>query len=207
MALPPAAATAEHVRALLVESSAATRLMMQRVLNAALLEPIEVQLAVTARGAPEDLSGFRLALVDIDLVNHEALKLLCRLPCACWRVATTLNDDDDRLVQALRVGVHGVLLRQDRYERQVEGLQRILRGCPEVSPSLARRLLDVHKDQDELGPELERVLICRGKGSSLKEAALALNLSISEVQDLLTRVFARMRQPTASILERLDGPW
>ena len=191
-------------RALLVEGSGVAADLLERVMLTALTVPLNVHVVTTPQSAPGDLSEFSLALIDIDLDDHAALLLLERLPSHCWRVATTLYDEEERLLPALQAGVHGYLLKQDRYERQVERLQRILRRSPEISPALARSLLEHLRRQVRLQPVVEQTLDGLGKGSSLKEVASRLNLRLEELDAALVQVFDLMRQHAATVVTRLD---
>lgn len=198
---PGLASTAEpHIGhttacALLVEGSGVASDLLKRVVQSALRESVDMSIVATPQEAPADLARFQLALIDIDLDDQAALALLHRLPPSCWRVATTLYDEEDRLLPALQIGVQGYLLKQDRYERQVEGLQRILRGCPEISPSMARCLLENLRHTGRMPTMVEQSLEGLGKGSSLKETARALGLPVEDVQANVARAFGLMRQP------------
>lgn len=183
--------------ALLVEGSGVASELLKRVLQTALCEAVDIHVVATPQAAPRDVSGFQLALIDIDLDDQAARMLLHRLPPSCWRVATTLYDEEDRLLPALQVGVQGYLLKQDRYERQVEGLQRILRGYPEVSPSMARSLLEALRSGGRLPAAVEQTLDGLGRGSSLKEVARALSLKVEDVQAHVAQAFDLMRQADA----------
>lgn len=183
--------------ALLVEGSGVASELLKRVLQTALCEAVNIHVVATPQAAPRDVSGFQLALIDIDLDDQAARMLLHRLPPSCWRLATTLYDEEDRLLPALQVGVQGYLLKQDRYERQVEGLQRILRGYPEVSPSMARSLLEALRSSGRLPAAVEQTLDGLGRGSSLKEVARALSLKVEDVQAHVAQAFDLMRQADA----------
>ena len=190
-------------RALLVEGSAVARNMLDRVLSTAVYQQISVHAVTTPQEAPQDLRGFDVALVDIDLDDVAALKLIERLPPPCWRVATTLYDEEERLLPALQLGVHGYLLKQDRYERQVEGLQRILRGGPELSPALARSVLESLRRAGDLDPDTDQILGALSRGLTPKETARALRLSVADIQAALARVYTLIRQPPSAVLARI----
>jgi DNA-binding NarL/FixJ family response regulator len=76
----------------------------------------------------------------------------------------------------------------------VEGLQRILRGCPEISPAMARCLLENLRPSGRTPAIVEQTLDSLGKGSSLKEAARALGLRVEDVHANVAQAFALMRQ-------------
>lgn len=191
-------------QALLVEGSAVARSILSRVLCTAVHRQIAVHGVTTPQEAPPLLQGFDIALIDIDLDDVAALELIARLPSSCWRVATTLYDEEERLLPALQMGVHGYLLKQDRYERQVEGLQRILRGGPDLSPALARSVLDGLRRAGDVAPEVDQILGALGRGLSPKETARALKCSVGDIHSTTARVYTLMRQPPATVLARIS---
>lgn len=182
------------LRALLVEGSGVARTMLTRVLHSALVQPVEVVAVATPQEAPHALGDLGMALVDIDLDDAGGRSLLERLPPTCWRLATTLYDEEERLMPALETGVHGYLLKQDRYERQVESLQRAVRGRPELSPAMARSVLERLRRSGQLDHRTEQTLASLGRGRSVRETARALQLSAEEVELAQARVFRLVRQ-------------
>ena len=68
------------------------------------------------------------------------------------KIVTTLYSDDDHLFPALQCGADGYLLKEDRFEVLVEELQKIVRGQPPLSPTIARRLLTHFRQGGESSP-------------------------------------------------------
>lgn len=183
---------------LLVEGSAVALQMLERVLRTAVHVPLELIVSYSAQDVSVELAPVRLALIDIDTDDAAATALIKRLPTTCWRVATTLYDEEERLLPALQLGIHGYLLKQDRYERQVEGLQRILRGMPELSPALARSVLAGLQQTGAMDPQVEQVLDALGRGRSIREAARTLKLSLRDVQGVVARAYSLTRHWTTA---------
>ena len=115
----------------------------QQVVEAADLETARRHIALT--GGAQGLHGtdpFKLMLVDLELPDGNGMDLLSDLgPHRAWKIVTTLYSDDDHLFPALQRGADGYLLKEDRFEVLVEELQKIVRGQPPLSPSIARRLV------------------------------------------------------------------
>ena len=193
----PIAGAAALPRALLVEGSFVARDMLMRVLNGSLNSPVEVLAVPTPREAPPQPGPLSLALVDIDLDPDGACELLSSMPPAVWRLATTLYDDEDRLLPALDAGIHGYLLKQDRYEQQVESLQRIVQGRPGLTPAMARSLLDHLRGHEEFSEALAAALTSISRGLSLREAARAQDATVPELEALVASVY-RMRHGSTS---------
>lgn len=166
--------------------------MLMRVLNGSLHSAVEVLAVATPREAPPQPGPLSLALVDIDLDPDGACALLARMPPAVWRLATTLYDDEDRLLPALDSGIHGYLLKQDRYEQQVESLQRIVQGRPGLTPAMARSLLDHLRGHEGFSEALAAALTSISRGLSLREVARAQDATVPEIEALVASVY-RMR--------------
>lgn len=160
-------------------------------------------------GAPEDASPreFRLILIDLELPDGNVLGFLSELVGhAALKVVTTLNSDDDHLFPALERGAHGYLLKEDRFEVQVEELQKIVRGHSPLSPGIARRLLthfrrDAGPHEQALSPPEGEVLTYLSKGFSAKEIANLMGLTwpaVSEHVKSIYRKFAPSRRDGAS---------
>ncbi|MEY4750136.1 MAG: hypothetical protein RIQ60_2350 [Pseudomonadota bacterium] len=85
---------------------------------------------------------YRLVLCALELVDGHGLELLEQLRHhPAIKVATTLYSDDEHLFPALQLGAAGYLIKEDRFEVQVEELQRIVRGQPTLSPAIARKVV------------------------------------------------------------------
>lgn len=196
-------------QALLVEGSAVARNILERVLKTVVLSDLRVLAVAVPQDVPAQLDHLEVALVDIDLDDEAALSLIRRLPRHCWRLATTLYDEEERLLPALSTGVHGYLLKQDRYERQVEALQSVLRGRPELSPAMARTVLENLRQKgpqaQPLDADLEQALGHLGRGRSVKETARAMKITSDEVAGLVARVYTLMHQPAGAQGAALNG--
>ncbi len=122
--------------------------------------------------------SFDLAVVDLGLPDGRGSQLVAELNRTAPQtlaVVATIFDDDRHLFDAITVGAHGYLLKEEPREQLVARLAGIQRGEPPLSPAIARRLLR-HFTQDE--PE------SAGGGVVLSRREL-------EVLDLLSRGFNR----------------
>lgn len=142
------------VKVLIVEDNPVARGFLGRVVRESFSDPLSIAEADTVEsarrqieltGGPDGLHGadpFKLILVDLELPDGSGMELLAALAhYPATKIVTTLYSDDDHLFPALKVGADGYLLKEDRFEVLVEELQKIVRGQPPLSPSIARRLL------------------------------------------------------------------
>lgn len=184
-------------RVLVVDDSPVARAVLDQALRASFRVPVELTATSDLSGVKPRDDRWHLMLVDIDHDTDGTCDHWARLAVACWRVATTLYDDEERLMTALGCGAHGYLLKQDPIERQIEMLQRIVQGSPDVTPAMARGLVGMvpstHPDADLTRDALGAI----GRGASLREVARELGRPVSEVEALVTDAYrrARLREP------------
>ena len=140
------------IKVLILEDNPVARGFLSRVVRESFSDAIEISEAGDLESArrhvgpltePVDpAQAFRLILLDLELPDGNGMELLTELArYPATKIVTTLYSDDDHLFPALQCGADGYLLKEDRFEVLVEELQKIVRGQPPLSPSIARRLL------------------------------------------------------------------
>lgn len=162
--------------------------------------------------------GYRpdLALVDLGLPDGNGTELLQALRSrhpACIAVVTTIYDDDRHLFPALRAGAQGYLLKDETPQRMIEALGGILRGEPPLSPSIARRLLNVFaapaagSGEQDLSPRERETLTLIAKGYRLPEVAQSLGVTRSSAATYIKTVYRKLaissRAEAALVANRL----
>jgi DNA-binding NarL/FixJ family response regulator len=214
------------IRVLIVEENAVARSFLTRVVRESFSDDIEFSEASdpdsarTALGIgpdetpPVNPDAFRLVLCDLEQADHGGLELLAQLASyPAIKIATTLHSDDDHLFPALQCGAHGYLLKEDRFEVIVEELQRIVRGQPPLSPSMARRFLayfrrlDAHRPAssgsdtvlsptgdttDALNAKEHEVLTYLAKGYTIKEIARLMGIKWQAVNDHIRGAYRKL---------------
>jgi DNA-binding NarL/FixJ family response regulator len=207
------------IRVLIVEENAVARSFLTRVVRESFSDDIEFSEASdpdSARAAlgigPDEIpsasaDAFRLVLCDLEQADHGGLELLAQLASyPAIKIATTLHSDDDHLFPALQCGAHGYLLKEDRFEVIVEELQRIVRGQPPLSPSMARRFLAYLRRQEALRPAASpgsdpvdalnakehEVLTHLAKGYTIKEIARLMSIKWQTVNDHIRGAYRKL---------------
>lgn len=138
-------------------------------------------------------------------------------------VILTARDDEMNVTEALRMGVHGYILKDVSGPELLTAIEAIHRGEPYITPALASRLLmqnrgmslAVHRNgRAELTPRDRLLLGYLARGLTNQEIARSLGMNVRTVKHYLTQVFRKMRvrNRVEAILEaqkmrlELDGP-
>jgi two-component system, NarL family, nitrate/nitrite response regulator NarL len=117
-------------------------------------------------------------------------------------VVLTASDDEEDVADALRMGVHGYILKNVSGSELVSAVEAIHRGEPYVTPALASRLLmrskgrplAPHRGEDVgLTARDKRILGYLAKGLTNQEIARSLGMNVRTVKHHLTQVFRKMR--------------
>ena len=124
----------------------------------------------------------------------EALRLLVEDLPETQVVMLTVSEDADDLLETLRAGARGYLLKNIDTEFLLESIQRAARGESVMSPQIAHKLADslrapakgkvVVADDNfgKLSPREREIIIMLAHGDSNKEIARALCLSESTIK-------------------------
>jgi two-component system nitrate/nitrite response regulator NarL len=127
----------------------------------------------------------------------EALRVLVEDVPETQVVMLTVSEDTEDLLESLRAGARGYLLKNIDTEFLLESIQRAARGESVMSPLIAQKLADSlrtppkdSKDHvaaagvnpDKLSPREREIIVMLAHGASNKEIAHVLNLSESTIK-------------------------
>jgi DNA-binding NarL/FixJ family response regulator len=159
-----------------------------------------------------------LIVMDINMPvcdGLEAVRLIRRLPelSEVRVVMLTIVEDDDKLLEAIRAGANGYLLKDVSQADFLQGLHRILAGEAILPPKLATSLLADYARQDTISEsdtvvdyeaELDftfrekEVLDVLASGATDREIANQLSISVhtvkSHVRHILSKLHAANRR-------------
>lgn len=161
--------------------------------------------------AEEALAG--LAVVEADVVlmdiqlpgmsGIECIRVLKRRVPHLQILMLTVFEDPDRIFQSLAAGASGYLLKQTPPSRLLEGIVELHRGGSPMSAPIARRLVEVFRenrsDHDAiavLSPRERGVLELLAKGFLYKEIAAKLGLSVETVRTHIHSIYEKLHVQT-----------
>jgi len=139
-----------------------------------------------------------LALIDLGLPDGSGISLIGEMVAAApgiMPVVTTVYDDDRHLFDAIAAGAQGYILKDQAPDQFLTYLDRIDRGEPPLSPSIARRILArfrPHTPAPNLTPRETEVLSLLGRGLRVAEAAGVLTLSEHTVADHVKAIYRKL---------------
>ncbi len=125
-----------------------------------------------------DISG----LATIPLLKDEAPQAQI--------IMLTVSEDGEDLLEALRIGARGYLLKNIDTDFLLESIRRAAAGESVMSPQMAGKLVDAMRtpaksnsvNADKLSPRERQIIIKLARGDSNKEIARELDLSESTVK-------------------------
>ncbi|WP_344651370.1 response regulator transcription factor [Cryptosporangium japonicum] len=198
------------VRVLIVDDDAMVRAGLTMMLDGAGREPtiavvgavadgVDVPPAVSAHAPDVVLMDIRMPKVD----GVTATRRLRRRPEAPEVIVLTTFDTDEYVLQALRAGASGFLLKDTPPDQLVDAVLRVASGDPILSPQVTRKLIDrvaveagaferARAALDALSPRERDIVRAVASGRTNAQIAAELYVSVATVKSHLTRVLVKL---------------
>lgn len=202
---------APPIRVLLVDDDALVRAGLRLILGGA--PDIEVLTDDPSDGA----AGVAIAraqrpdviLMDIRMPGTdgiEATKMLVGTSDSPHVIVLTTFDSDDLIVQALRAGASGFLLKDTPPERLVAAVRSVVAGEPILSPSVTRQLVEKVTGDRSDGHAAARARLARLTERELEVAGLiGRGLSNAEIARQLYMSVPTVKAHVSHVLTKLDA--
>jgi DNA-binding NarL/FixJ family response regulator len=154
----------------------------------------------------EHTTAVHVILMDVVMARVDGLtaaaRITARNPHPAVIILTTF-DADDHILEALRVGASGFLLKDTPAEQIVEAIRRVAAGEPMLSASVTRRLMSKVQAQASaqaaarsllvsLSPREAGIAQMIGRGMSNSEIAAELFLSVATVKTHIGQIFTTL---------------
>ncbi len=162
-------------------------------------------------------------LMDINMPGTdgiEATRLIKRELPDVYVVMLTVRDEDEKLLEAIKRGAQGYLLKTIRAQQLIDMLHAAQRGEPTISPPLANRILDEFRrvatsaasatadppSLDPLTPREREVLDLVARGASDRAIAQELVISVytvkAHMRSILNKLQVDSRRQAARLAKR-----
>ncbi len=164
---------------------------------------VDIREAATVAQAYASLDSqfFDLIVVDLNLPDGTGVDILRRIKTqglTAYCVVATVYDDDAHLLPALNAGADGYLLKDQTGEQMIRDLHGILNGSPPLSPPVARRIMQLAKQQPAaslsvpLTTREEEVLTYIAKGLNRTEIAQVLGVSSHTITAHVRSIYSKL---------------
>jgi len=191
------------IRVLLADDHALVRAGLRSLLNGM----AEVQVVAEAASGEEALElaareGPDVVLMDIAMKGMSGLEAAARMHerhPAVRVVILSMHSGEEYVLQAMRAGAAGYLLKDAATGELDLALRTVMRGESWLSPAVSRQVVEgyVHRVGGDAGPAVltarqREVLKLVAGGKSTKEIAFMLNLSVKTVETHRAQITERL---------------
>ncbi|GAA3391297.1 response regulator transcription factor [Cryptosporangium minutisporangium] len=209
--MTPTEASRPPVRVLIVDDDAMVRAGLTLMLDGVAREGRTIAVVgAVGDGAdvPEAVSAHSpdVVLMDIRMPGVDgvtATRRLRRRPEPPEVVVLTTFDTDEHVLQALRAGAGGFLLKDTPPDQLVDAVLRVAAGDPMLSPQVTRKLIDrvaveagaferARAALDGLSPREHDIVLAVATGKTNAQIAAELYVSVATVKSHLTRVLVKL---------------
>jgi two-component system response regulator NreC len=121
-------------------------------------------------------------------------------------ILLTQHDEDQYVMEALRAGAKGYVLKSQAAEDLVHAIQEVCRGSVYLSSAVSRAVVDAYLSKSYTSAELlsgreRQVLQLVGEGKSTKDVAVHLGISIKTAESHRARLMKKLDiHETASLV-------
>ncbi|GFN23954.1 response regulator [Thermanaeromonas sp. C210] len=146
----------------------------------------------------------RIVLMDINLPvlnGIEATKIIRREVPQAHVIALTIHDHEEYIVELLKAGVSGYILKDVSAEGLLNAVLQVAEGIQVIHPGITKKVLrflaqaDGQKEGEgrvPLTPREKEILAYVGRGASNRQIASRLFISEKTVKNHLTRIFRKI---------------
>jgi DNA-binding NarL/FixJ family response regulator len=126
-----------------------------------------------------------LMLVDVGLRDMTGIRLVTLLTERHPRIVSlmlSMYDHDEYVASAIRAGARGYVLKDASVHEVIAAIDAVCAGGTYYSAGVAKALLHVRSQPDELTPREREILVMLAHGNSNKAVARALDISTRTVE-------------------------
>src|SRR5262249_7914327 len=160
-----------------------------------------VQLASTSH---PDVAVLDLAMPSLN--GMDAAREMSRAAPHLKTILLTMHTEEPYVLDALRTGISGYVLKTQATEDLVQAIEEVVRGSVYLSPRVSRTVVDAYRSKreppaDPLSPREREVLQLVAEGRTTKEVANILGISTKTAESHRTRIMSKLDvHETASLV-------
>jgi DNA-binding NarL/FixJ family response regulator len=144
-----------------------------------------------------------LVLVDLGLPDIDGIQVIRRVHALSANlpiIVITVVEDERKLLNAIRAGARGYLLKSDKGEAILHGIDQVLSGTYPISPKLARSMFkllgsptqSIADDATRLTPREIESLRYLSQGMTYTEVAHTMGVALSTVQTNVRNIYRKL---------------
>jgi DNA-binding NarL/FixJ family response regulator len=141
-----------------------------------------------------------IAVVDIamPLLNGiDACREIVRVSPSTRAIILTMHPEDNYVLEAMRAGVRGYVLKTRASADLVQAIREVSRGNIYLSPGVSEAVVEAYLSKtdvppDPLSPRERQVLQLVAEGKSTKEVAALLGVSVKTAESHRTRIMSKL---------------
>lgn len=141
-----------------------------------------------------------LILMDIDMpgmTGIEAVKQIRILNATVPIMMLTVFDDNVHVLDAIRAGASGYLLKKHLSTKLFDSIDEVLSGGAPMSPSIARMVIasmqKVTENPYQLTPREKEILSLLSQGNSYKIIAVQSDISLDTVRTHIKKIYEKLQ--------------
>ncbi len=142
----------------------------------------------------------QVAVLDLSmplLSGIEASRQITSISPGTKTILLTMYKEDQYILEALRAGVSGYILKTKGARELVDAIRQVLRGSTYLSPEVSRTVIDAYRGgaQPEavpISPRERQVLQLVAEGKSSKEVASVLGISVKTASAHRARLMGKL---------------
>lgn len=159
-----------------------------------------------------------VVLMDIDMPGTngiEGLKRIKKNTPGVFIIMQTVFEDEEKIFAAIHNGAHGYFLKKTHPLKLIEGIHDVLEGGAPMTPSVARKVLEVFQIQTsdnnaahfDLTARETDILTMLTKGMSYKMIAAASGITFHTVNSHLKKIYEKLHvhSATEAVTKAIDN--
>ncbi|HUD72615.1 MAG TPA: response regulator transcription factor [Dongiaceae bacterium] len=127
----------------------------------------------------------------------DAAREIVRARTPTRAILLTVHQEDPYVLEALRAGISGYVLKTQAASELVQAIREVVRGAVYLSPGVSRTVVDAYRARtelpvDPLTPREREVLQLVAEGKTTKEAATVLGVSTKTAESHRTHIMSKL---------------